>query len=101
MQPLSSSRTRDRTPVLMTATLLTPDGAHRVLIRDISPTGAQIIAEGPLPDHCDALFKRGALFAAAHVVWTRGNDAEIGFYRELSIQEVDSTFHPVVPRAGS
>ena len=101
MQPVASSRMRSRTRVLMTGTVLTPDGAHKVLIRDISPTGAQVIAESPMPSQCDALFKRGSVFAAAHVAWSRENEAGLSFYRELTVQEVDSTFHPVVLRAAS
>lgn len=101
MQAVSTSRTRNRTRVLMSGTLLTPEGAHKVLIRNISATGAQVIAESPLSDQCDALFKRGSLFAAAQVVWSVNNEAGLRFYRELTPQEVESTFHPAGLRAAS
>lgn len=39
-----STRNNRRTRVLMTGTLLTPQCAHKVVIRDVSPTGAHISA---------------------------------------------------------
>lgn len=93
-----STRNIRRTRVLMTGTLLTPQCAHKVVIRDVSPTGAQVSSQDPIDGHCDAVLKRGSLFVAAHVAWTEGREAGIRFYRELSPAEVDSTFHPVVLR---
>lgn len=90
------SRTDKRTKVLMIGTLMTPDGAHNVKIRDISSTGAHLSATGSLAGGCDAVFKRGTLFAAARVAWSRKDEAGIEFYRELSPNEIASTFHPVV-----
>ena len=97
MQPVDSSRTRNRTRVLMTGTVFTPHGAHKVLIRDISPTGAQVIAKSPLPKQCDALFKRGTVFAAAYVAWSKDNEAGLSFYRELTDQEVELDLPPRGP----
>jgi hypothetical protein len=93
-----STRTTRRTRVLMTGTLLTPDCAHKVVIRDVSPTGAQVTAPDMIQGNCDAILKRGSLFAAARVAWSDGREAGIRFYRELSEEEIDSTFHPVVLR---
>ena len=93
-----STRGVKRTRVLMTGTLLTPKCAHKVVIRDVSPTGAQVTAPDMIDANCDAILKRGSLFAAARVAWTDGKEAGIRFYRELSPAEVDSTFHPVVLR---
>lgn len=93
-----SARGVKRTRVLMTGTLLTPKCAHKVVIRDVSPTGAQVSAPDVIDANCDAILKRGSLFAAARVAWTDGKEAGIRFYRELSPAEVDSTFHPVVLR---
>ena len=90
---IESERCLKRTRVLMTGTLLTPDGAFRVRIRDISQTGAQIAAEGTVRATSDAVLKRGSLFVATRVSWARGNDAGLEFYRELSPREVDSAFH--------
>lgn len=92
------SREVRRTRVLMTGTLLTPNGAQKVVIRDISPTGAQVTAPDEIPGHCDAVLKRGSLFAAAEIAWSDHKEAGLRFYRELTPAEVDSTFHPVVLR---
>lgn len=89
------SRAEKRTKVLMIGTLLTPEGAQKVKIRDISSTGAHLSSTGRITDGCDALFKRGSLFAAARVAWSRNDQAGIEFYRDLSPTEVASTFHPV------
>ena len=94
-EKIQSGRGINRTRVLMTGTLMTPDGAFRVRIRDISRTGAQIAAEGRMPQDCDAVLKRGSLFVATKVSWARGHDAGLEFYRELTPREVDSAFHSV------
>lgn len=92
------SRSDKRTKVLMVGTLFTPNGAQHVKIRDISSTGAQLAATGAIPEGCDALFRRGSLFAAARVAWARDDQAGIEFYRDLSANEIASTFHPVIGR---
>lgn len=89
------SRAESRTKVLMIGTLMTPEGAHKVRIRDISSTGAHLSSTGRIAEGCDALFKRGSLFAAARVAWSGNDQAGIEFYRNLSPTEVASTFHPV------
>ena len=82
-------RASNRTRVVMSATLLTPAGAAKVRIRDISPTGAQVVGVNGIPGGCDALFKRRSLFAAARVVWADADEAGIQFYRTLNLQEMD------------
>jgi len=87
-----SDREFPRSRVLMTATLMTPDGAVSVRIRDISVAGAQIWAESPVPTDCDAILKRGSFFAAARVVRDGERTAGLQFYRRLSDQEFASAF---------
>lgn len=99
--PTDSTRNVRRTRVLMTATLLTPQCAHRVVIRDVSATGAQVSAPDLIQGNCDAILKRGSLFAAGRIAWSDGREAGIRFYRELNASEVDSAFHPVVLRKAS
>jgi len=77
----------------MTAILFTPEGALRVRLRDISSTGVHVFAEGQMPSVCDALLKRGSLFVAARVVWVRGKEAGLKFYRELSREKIAAVFH--------
>lgn len=91
-----SSRSAHRTKVLMGGTLFTPDGAQRVRIRDISTTGAQVSGDAPIPHTCDAVFKRGSVFVATRVLRSRGAEAGLQFYRELSPAELDSLFFPLL-----
>ncbi|HVM37096.1 MAG TPA: PilZ domain-containing protein [Sphingomicrobium sp.] len=85
-----------RKRVLMTGVLFTPDGAIKVRVRDISATGANLHADIRMLPDCDAVFKKGPVFAAARVAWCRDRDVGINFYRELTEQEVAQLFHPVV-----
>ena len=73
-----------RVHVLMTGTLFTHDGARKVIIRDLSNVGALVSAETKIPSDCDAILKKGSVFAAARVAWSDGSKAEVQFYRELS-----------------
>lgn len=97
--PNLSTRTKRRTRVLMTATLMTPTGAQKVMIRDISRSGASIVVPEPIPSACDAIFKRGSLFAAARVAWSNDREAGLTFYRELTAEEVEDSLHPALLRA--
>jgi hypothetical protein len=78
----------------MGGTLFTPHGAQRVLMRDVSPTGAQVSGDEAIPHSCDAVFKKGKLFVAARVVRSRGVEAGLQFYRELTAAELDALFQP-------
>ena len=78
-----AEQSRERKRVLMRGTVYAPSGAHLVWIRDISRTGALINSESPLTEDWDVLFKRGPIFAAAHVVWVKGSSAGVEFYRAL------------------
>ena len=93
-------RTR-RTRVLMNAVLVTPAGAQKVTIRDISRSGAQVAGKDKIPKDCDVLFKRGSLFAAARVAWVSGDEAGLRFYRELSPDEIDGTLPAALMRAST
>lgn len=81
---LEDDRALPRTRVLLTGTLMTPDGVVQIRIRDISAAGAQIWAERPVQEGCDALFKRGRTFAAARVVWSDDRYAGLSFYRDVN-----------------
>jgi PilZ domain len=81
-------RAVERTRVLLTGTLMTPEGAVQVRVRDISPAGAQIWTERPVRAGCDAVYKRGCLFAAARIVWSEDRHAGLSFYREVPLSEV-------------
>jgi hypothetical protein len=91
-----AARAPNRKRVLMNGTLFTPEGACKVLLRDISRTGAQVCTETPIASECDAVFKRGSVFAAARIAWSSPREAGLRFYRELTTDELDSMFHPLV-----
>ncbi len=95
VQPIKSqiSRKGNRKHVLMTGTLFTPDGALRVRLRDLSSTGSDVLAENPMLSDCDALFRKGPVFVAARVIWSRDKEAGLRFYRELSVEELAAVFH--------
>ena len=59
------------------------NGAQLVWIRDVSRTGALVASETPLEEESDVIFKRGPIFAAAHIVWVKDNSAGVQFYRPL------------------
>lgn len=75
--------------VLISGVLVTPAGERRITIRDISPKGARVACREKLPGNCDVLLKRGELFAAARVASVNGDEASLGFYRELSPDEIE------------
>ena len=85
-------RVAPRSRVLMNATLMTPEGAVSVRIRDISATGAQVWAPTPVPNDCDAILKRGSFFVAAKVVRSSERTIGLHFYRELSEPELALAF---------
>lgn len=85
---LVEERMVERRRVLLTGTLMTPEGAVQVRVRDISPAGAQIWSERPIRAGCDAVYKRGPLFAAARVVWSDDHHAGLSFYRPLALEQL-------------
>ncbi len=88
-------RTKARTRVLMTATIISAEGTHRVVVRDVSRNGAQIYAENIISEDQDACFKKGSLFVPARIAWCRNGVAGLQFYRELSASEIANAFHSV------
>ncbi|MEO7277212.1 MAG: PilZ domain-containing protein [Sphingomicrobium sp.] len=95
---LQPARRSERKRILMRGTVYSPAGAFVVWIRDFSAQGALVAADDPLPTDCDVIFKRGALFAAAHVAWSNDSGAGLKFYRELSDSEVSSAELPLPHR---
>ena len=98
-EDLQASRKGMRKRVLMRGTLFTPDGAYVIWIRDISTTGALVSCKDRLPTDCDVIFKRGPIFAAAHVAWVNDTGAGVKFFRDLSAEIVATAVLPL-PHAG-
>ena len=73
----------------MAGTLVTRGGSQQVTVRDISRAGAQVIGVRGLEYGTDGIFQRGAIFAAARILWVRDDEAGLSFYRELTHQEVE------------
>jgi hypothetical protein len=84
-----------RKRVLVRGTLFTPTGAHVVLVRDVSATGALVAGNYQLPNKCDVIFKRGDVFVAAQLAWSDETGAGIKFYRKLSEHEVIAATVPL------
>lgn len=76
------------TRVLISCELLTPINTVRVTLRDISKTSAHVIGARTVPPECDAILRRGPLFAAVRVVSVKDNEAQLKFYRQLSLDEI-------------
>lgn len=83
-------RAGKRSRLVLTATVMTPYGAYNVRIRDLSESGAQVCGSHRLPSNCDAVLKRGHLFAAARIVWSSEKEAGLRFYRTLEPEELDA-----------
>src|SRR4051812_12044474 len=94
-QDLQSPSRGPRKRVLMRGTLFTPDGAFNVWVRDVSSTTAQISCKERLPVGCDVIFKRGEIFAAAHVASANEAGASVKFYRKLSNDEIIAATLPL------
>lgn len=86
---VGTDRATEHRRVLISGLLVTPAGDRRVMIRDISPIGAQLTSREKIPNGCDAILKRGPLFAAARVASVNGDEASLHFYRELSDEEIE------------
>ena len=86
---VDGGRSADHRRVLISALLVTPAGERRIMIRDISPKGAHVTSRERIPHSCDAILKRGPLFAAARVVSESDGEVALQFYRELSDEEIE------------
>lgn len=95
---LHSARSGDRKRVLMRGTIFAPTGAHVVMIRDISNKSAIVSADDTLPEHCDVIFKRGPIFAAAKIAWSKDKLAAVEFYRDLPEEHLSSASLPLANR---
>jgi hypothetical protein len=80
VEPFSAA---GRKRVLMRGTLLTPAGAFAVWIRDISAVGALVTSKDRLPASCDAILRRGGIFAAGYLTREKDDSVSVKFYREL------------------
>jgi hypothetical protein len=98
-EDIDGPRKGARKRVLMKGTLFTPDGAYTIWIRDVSNTGALVSCKDRLPIDCDVIFKRGPIFAAAHIAWSNETGAGVKFYRDLSDDIVAAAALPL-PHAG-
>ena len=87
---VAGSRKSKLTRVLISCELLTPINTVRVTLRDISRTGAHVIGARTVPPECDAILRRGPLFAAVRVTAVKDNEAQLKFYRELSPAEIEA-----------
>lgn len=87
---VAGARKPKPTRVLISCELLTPINTVRVTLRDISRTGAHVIGARTVPADCDAILRKGPLFAAVRVISVTDNEAQLKFYRQLSLAEIDA-----------
>jgi hypothetical protein len=87
-------RLEKRRRVLLTATVIGPDGAQPVRVRDLTTAGAGISCDRPPPAGSDVIFKRGNLFVAGRVAWTDRNGAGLQFYRQVELPDLAAAFDP-------
>ena len=86
---IETERTNRRAQVFMSGLLATPLGAIKVIIRDISETGAHVVGERQIPSEFRVELQRGALHAFAKVAWVKGMEAGLRFERALSASELE------------
>jgi len=94
-------RHSERRRVLMRATIITVDGAQSARVRDLTETGAGIVSDSPLAEGSDVIFNRSNLLVAARVVWTRGTEAGLEFYRPVPIEELTGRMGPPPKQCGN
>jgi hypothetical protein len=87
------TRGKGRKRVLMSATVISRKGSHKVLVRDVSTHGTQIYIGIALAKGDDVCFARGLLFVAARVSWCKRGLAGLQFYRELTASEREAAFN--------
>lgn len=87
---VTGTRKPKPTRVLISCELLTPINTVRVTLRDISRTSAHVIGARTVPADCDAILRRGPLFAAVRVGSVKGDEALLKFYRPLTPEEIDA-----------
>jgi hypothetical protein len=95
-EPKTRKRTNSRSRVLMTGNVVTADGSHQVLLRDISQHGARICAGNRISAGQDAYLRRGPIFLVARIAWSRSNEAGLEFYREMTHDDLARAFHRVI-----
>jgi hypothetical protein len=87
---VDGSRKGKPTRVLISCELLTPINTMRVTLRDISRTTAHVIGARTVPVDCDAILRRGPLFAAVRVSSVTGDEALLKFYRPMSADDIEA-----------
>ena len=85
-KPIAPAEMRDevRRRVLMQASLISIDGTQTVQIRDLTSSGARVSCVIRLEEDQDVIFRRGKLFVAARVAWSKRTEAGLQFYREVN-----------------
>jgi hypothetical protein len=79
---------RPRKKVLMKATLVTIDGLQDVRVTDLTTSGAGVEWDRTIALGEDVLFRRGSVFVAAQVAWSKSKNGGVHFYREVEFPEL-------------
>lgn len=81
-------RRRERSRVLLPATIETFGGEYPVKLRDLSCLGAMVESDYLPPVDSSVIFKRGATEAASRVVWVMEKRIGLEFMRPIAEAEV-------------
>ena len=77
-----------RKHVLLNATIIASNGSTVARVKDLSQSGVRVACDTPLAAKGDVIFKRGAIFVAARIVWADQSSAGLEFYRHLDPTEL-------------
>jgi hypothetical protein len=81
-------RTEPRYSVLLTGQAISAAGSGRVIIRDLSLSGAQIEGGSLPPLGRLLILKKGALEACGRIAWREGNRAGLRFEQPLAAESL-------------
>ena len=79
----TAKRKQPRSRVLWAAQLQSEDGQIQVRVKDLSNTGARVICYATLRPGSDVMFQHQGLFVPAYVIWVKGDEVGLGFYRDV------------------
>lgn len=77
-------RKSERVSVIKEAKLLTENGSIIIRVSNVSNTGAKITSKVEIQNETDVLFQMAGLIAAGQIVWVKGRQAGVKFYRPFN-----------------
>lgn len=78
------TRKSERVSVIKDAKLLTESGLIKIRVSNVSNTGEKVTTKVEIHHETDVLFQMAGLSAAGHIVWVKGSQAGVKFYRPFN-----------------